>query len=201
MSFLVAVFYSLVCWRLFYFLSKPELLQTFSEFRAQKKSMQVLAGIFITCYFARSTLFLMMGHYSKIVNSVFWRYELYFIISTLFEVPNLCMTYITNYSDFKGSEVSYKSDAASHGSINNKLDDSADQFAYDSEKQERSMGKTGGIIVVVATFEIDYVQEYRKRVQSIDNVFFSTAQSQALLETVGDDDEMSSGDLKLSLQH
>jgi hypothetical protein len=63
------------------------------------------------------------------------------------------------------------------------------------------LGKTNGIIVVVATIEIDYVQEYRKRVQSIDNVFFSTAQSQALLETVGEDDEMSLTDLKLSLQN
>lgn len=63
--------------------------------------MKKAAVIFTTCYFLRSAMFLFLGYYHYFIQSVFWRFELYFIISTLFEVPNLVMIYVTNYNEFQ----------------------------------------------------------------------------------------------------
>lgn len=60
--------------------------------------MKVLAVFFVITYFLRGLMFGLLGYYSLFIANVFWRFELYFFLSTLCEAPNIFYQYMNHYS-------------------------------------------------------------------------------------------------------
>ena len=135
--FIVAILMLAVFWKYFNLLKQELMVIIFAEFYKMRSSMKCLSFIFIVTYLLRGFMFFFIGEYHNYIPSTFERYELYFIVSTLLEVPNLIWLYTMHYKDFKDFGILNSQDS-----------------------------KIDSILVVSTRLEMSFQDEYRRRINS-----------------------------------
>jgi len=96
-----------------------------------------LAIFVVLSFYVRGFVFCCLGSMYKVIETPFWRFELYFLVTLLIEAPNIFYLYVMHLRSFK-----------------------------EKDKQEESGSETyESLVVVVTNMEIEYQSEYRKRVR------------------------------------
>jgi hypothetical protein len=95
--FILALMFILVFNKLFAIIKEPSIQFAFSKFGAKRDRLIKLAAIFVSTYFIRGVINLILGNYDIIAPGVMLRWELYLTITTVLEVPNLFYLYATHY--------------------------------------------------------------------------------------------------------
>ena len=102
-----------------------------------------------------------LGHYNKLIPDLFVKFELFFTISTLLELPFLFQTYVSHLKTFWRVEV-HKSFYVKKGTI------------YSAQRPSEYIMATEGsestsrpdVIMVMALMDIDFVNQYRAAAMS-----------------------------------
>jgi hypothetical protein len=58
--------------------------------------MKKFSFFFVATYLTRSVIFFGFGDYTFV--PAFWKYECFYLLSSLFELPNLIFVYYTHYT-------------------------------------------------------------------------------------------------------
>lgn len=86
-------------------MSEPGLKAAFSELSDKQTKLKKLSVFFVITYAMRGVMFGLLGHYDAFIPSYFWKFELYFIVSTALEAPFVIYLYATHYRSFKSAAV------------------------------------------------------------------------------------------------
>lgn len=103
--FIFAILFAILFRKLFTLLNLPVLQRAFGEFSKSIKMLKIQAAVFTATYFLRAIFFSVLGVVFLIVPSIFWRMELFFIVGTVLEGPNLFYLYISHYRNFGAEEI------------------------------------------------------------------------------------------------
>lgn len=75
----------------------------FADFKEQKHALKILSYFYVTTFFLRAVIYGCFGSYKTIFKNTSESvlYELFLIVSTILELPNLFFMYSTHFKSFK----------------------------------------------------------------------------------------------------
>jgi hypothetical protein len=76
-------------------------LKDMNDFRGQKDTLKQLSYFFIGTFACRTLLSFMISRYDLFIPQPWTRWELWLVIGTVVELPNMFYTYLTHYQSFK----------------------------------------------------------------------------------------------------
>ena len=97
----LGVMLTIVFVKLFKLLNQPVMTTSFKEFFDSRSRLICLATVFVATYFLRACFSLLLGYFQIIIPSALARWELYFMVTTVLEIPCMFMLYATHYRSFK----------------------------------------------------------------------------------------------------
>ena len=150
--FVICILLIIVMIKLFRLLREPRLLRVYQSLGPKERNLKCMAIFLISTQLIRSFLFCIFGIYYTIIKSSFVRYELYIILSTLLEVPNLFLLYITHYFQFKDSNLIGAPDLSARISLDVQLDpDELDKIEW------MCWSEPVPISVLMTSIDLDFV--------------------------------------------
>ena len=145
--FWIAIFLSVSLRRMFGYVD--ELQVEFQDVFVRKEQLRGYAIFFVATFMVRAFLFSLIGWYHVFIQNVVIRYEVYFLVSTLLEAPNLFFLYANHYQAFKPSSVD-TSKEVQHLSYSEYL-----HFWDEADFKP--------LVVMVTDLEVSFASEYRRR--------------------------------------
>lgn len=67
--------------------------------------LKLQAAVFTFTYILRAIFFSILGVVYLVIPSIFWRMELFFIVGTILEGPNLFYLYLSHYRNFVAEDI------------------------------------------------------------------------------------------------
>ncbi len=103
---LLVILFSMLAYYFFKLLDQSRQNSSLNDLKQQKANLVKFTIFFIISFLTRSGLYFGLGYYKNIswLNNTYLRYQLYVIISTLGDAPNLFYMYLTHYRSFNQQE-------------------------------------------------------------------------------------------------
>ena len=164
---LLAIFYSVLVYKFFSLLDQDN-LSNFADFKEQRRSLNRLSLLFIVSYFIRGSMLLAFGHYDEFTG--FWKYEIYLLLTVVFEAPNLFYLYLTHMRSFKVLEGSVSERKSKSGALDTSQQHS-DGPESTSEESSSSEGESDfapqNFTKSVIKFDARFKDVYRSRASTM----------------------------------
>lgn len=153
----MALLFILLLCKFFQLIDEPE-LKNFTDFKDQRQSLKTLSYFYVTTFVLRSIIFLTLGHVDAILgkNKSFEKYEIFLVLSTVLEAPNIFFLYLSHYKSFK-------KEAPTDPEIT--MDRYSASQISDSEAGEIDVKQERPLLIVITEIDAAFKSEYRKRVR------------------------------------
>ena len=87
--------------KFFGFLADPKMQDRVKEFNNLRGHLKCMAILIVFTFYLRGFVFCSLGNMYRVIQTPFWRFELYFLITLLIEAPNIFYLYVMHLRCFK----------------------------------------------------------------------------------------------------
>ena len=149
-------------YKFFDLLERPE-LTGFADFKEQRQSLKMLSYFYVTTFYFRAVLYGCLGSYKTIFGNTpeYVLYELFLVVSTILELPNLFFMYSSHFKSFREE----KSPEAEEIDVDRY---SASEITIDDTVE--TVRKNQPILVAITKLDANFRQQYQQRQQNESSV-------------------------------